>query len=76
VEPVCKQRIVKVMVDRPSDHMPDTAQQLIDTFFFGWTCFLIVSLMGEGVDSDLKDGSTKENIIRSIGKEDVVIVIR
>jgi hypothetical protein len=43
---------------------------------FGWSWCAIASLVGNGVDSDLTDGITKEPIISPIGEEDVVIVVR
>jgi hypothetical protein len=54
--------------------MPDVAQQLVDTLHFGWTQGLRSSLMGDGVDSNLMNGITKELIISPISKEGGVIV--
>jgi hypothetical protein len=75
VDPVFKQRIVKVMVNRPCNHMPDVAQQVVDTFLFRWTWQVLVSLLWDGVDSNLMDGITKKPIISSIGKKNVVIIV-
>jgi hypothetical protein len=36
-DPVHEQRVVQVMVNRPCNHLPDIAQQLIVIFFVGWT---------------------------------------
>jgi hypothetical protein len=36
-DPVCKQRVVKLMVNRPCNHLPDVAQQLVVTVFVRWT---------------------------------------
>jgi hypothetical protein len=73
-EPILKQTIVKVMLNRACKCMPDVVQQLVDMVHLGWTWGSIPRLMGDGIYSNLTNSIMKELVISPTSEEGGIVI--